>query len=236
MTLDSLDMFILYEILHGFFRHRKGTSSALETKQFHISASFSLEFGGCFVLSLEGNTFFHGPDYRFRAKQLLPSKLQCVITETHRIPMEFASFHLAFNMWIGMGNTERAEPRASLAQLLQCVSSVSVHVDLGQVLHRSWCRLGSNAASVLVTTSVPGEFSACLWNGTKGMSLAGRVWEHGSGLRCLVPCAEFFPFVFTALWIVLFLGLCSGRNSALSWACLFVSVPPLFPPPASQHD
>lgn len=59
-------------------------------------------------------------------------------------------------------------------------SSASMYVDLRQILHRSWHKLGSNTALVPVTTSLSGEFSVCLWNaavvGWEGVRT--RQWTH----------------------------------------------------------
>lgn len=115
--------------------------------------------------------------------------------------MKFASFHLTFSMWVGMGNTEDAEPQASLAQLLKCTSNVPVHVNLRQVPHGSRCSLGSNAASVLATTSPLRELSACLWTATEAMSPAGRVWEHSDAHGCFPHsvCRIFSFLVYSAI-------------------------------------
>lgn len=172
--------------------------------------------------------------HAFWAKRLLPSKPQGVITETRRIPVKFASFHLAFNTWTGVGNKEHAEPRASLAQILQSVSRVSVRVDLGQVLHGSRCRLGSNAASVLVTTSLPPRGIQCMpvkchqgnvagWEGVRT-----RRWTQMFDSMCrifsfrvysAVNCSAFGPLFWAQLSLELGLLVCF-RSATVSSACL----------------
>lgn len=170
-------------------------------------------------------------------------------TQDTQSAMKFASFHLAFSMRAGMGNTEDVEPQARLAWLLRHMSSAPMRVDLCQVLHRSWRRLGRNVSSVLVTGSLPGEFSACLWNTTEGMLLAGRVWEHSNGHSCFphsmcrifsflvysaINCFVIGPLFWAQLSLELGLLVCFCSCS-ISSACLPAWLTPSVPLPLSPR-
>ena len=162
--------------------------------------------------------------------------------------MKFASFHLAFNMWVGMGNREDGEPKAAWHG---CWNACQAHQRMlnctrfAQVL----TQVGKERSHGPDHHPLPGQFSAWLWNPTEGMSLAGRVWEHRYGHSCLphsmcricsflvystINCFVLGPLFWVQLSLELGLLVCF-RSRSVSSACLPAWLTPSVPLPLSPQ-